>query len=175
MLAQPYNMQLSSLEYKLTIKLTAAMEDELQMVKQKLGTEYHFEGDRNTAFFHTALKINQAKVKITDITDMQGTLHTEAPNINRAFLDFFHHSMNDNNDTIDISLVPSLSLPRISNTEACNIITFVTDAEIKEALFSLNSTSTGGPDGFNTLFYKHTWEHIAPTFCKAIHHFFQNK
>lgn len=42
------------------------------MIKQKLGREYQFEGDRNTKKFHTALKIKHSRSNIHAIQDRHG-------------------------------------------------------------------------------------------------------
>ncbi|KAI0522403.1 hypothetical protein KFK09_004782 [Dendrobium nobile] len=55
---------------------------------------------------------------------------------------------------------------------ASSIISFVTDEDIKFAIFSGSSTSAPGPDGFNFHFFKSGWHILGPTVCRAIRSFF---
>ena len=42
------------------------------------------------------------------------------------------------------------------------------DNEIKRALFSIPSHKSPGPHGFNSGFYKGSWDVIGPLVCSAI-------
>lgn len=69
-LANPTDLSLLTKEHAVYELLLKALDDENGMVKQKLGRDFFFSGDRNTEFFHRSLKIKQAKAQITLIIDM---------------------------------------------------------------------------------------------------------
>ena len=47
-----------------------------------------------------------------------------------------------------------------------------TAADIKEAMFSIPSIKSPGPDGYNSSFFKATWDITGPLVCQAIAQFF---
>jgi len=49
-----------------------------------------------------------------------------------------------------------------------------TDLEIKEALYSIPNFKSPGSDGFNSGFYKATWQKLGPLVCAAVKEFFSN-
>lgn len=51
----------------------------------------------------------------------------------------------------------------------------ITDAEIIEALHSINEDKTPGPDGFTSKFFTNCWEIVGKQFLLAAHHFFKAK
>lgn len=48
------------------------------------------------------------------------------------------------------------------------------DKEIKEALFSMNSSKAPSMDGFNVFFYKHCWNIIGASVTEAVQDFFRS-
>ncbi|KAG6735551.1 hypothetical protein POTOM_061837 [Populus tomentosa] len=50
----------------------------------------------------------------------------------------------------------------------------ITDDDIKAALFSISDSKAPGPDGYNALFYKKSWDIIKVDFIAAIRYFFSN-
>jgi len=48
----------------------------------------------------------------------------------------------------------------------------ITDDDIKAALFSISDSKAPGPDGYNVLFYKKSWDIIKVDFIAAIRYFF---
>ncbi|KAI0519364.1 hypothetical protein KFK09_006808 [Dendrobium nobile] len=56
--------------------------------------------------------------------------------------------------------------------QAQSLISFVTDGDIKAAVFSGSSKSAPGPDGINFHFYKSGWHILGSYVCRAIRSFF---
>ena len=52
------------------------------------------------------------------------------------------------------------------------MINEVLPEEIKRAVFTLKSDSSGGPDGFNAFFYQNTWKIVKSDVIKATQYFF---
>ncbi|XP_074299304.1 uncharacterized protein LOC141630370 [Silene latifolia] len=46
--------------------------------------------------------------------------------------------------------------------------------EIKEAVFSIGSDKSPGPDGFSSAFFKTSWANVGPNYYKAIQAYFKN-
>ncbi|KAI0515995.1 hypothetical protein KFK09_008666 [Dendrobium nobile] len=70
----------------------------------------------------------------------------------------------------NFSDIPTGSL--LPHSLAVGIISPVLDEEVKKIVFSGNSNSAPGPDGFNFFFYKSTWHIIGSWVCKAVSSFF---
>lgn len=51
----------------------------------------------------------------------------------------------------------------------------VSDKEIKDVIFSMNSFKSPGPDGMNSLFFKVAWDFIEPDVSKAVKHIFASR
>ncbi|XP_020702911.2 uncharacterized protein LOC110114389 [Dendrobium catenatum] len=62
---------------------------------------------------------------------------------------------------------------KLSQADAIRITSYVLDDEIKHAVFSGNTNSAPGPDGYNFYFYKSAWHIVGPLVCRAVHSFFQ--
>ncbi|XP_074290966.1 uncharacterized protein LOC141617698 [Silene latifolia] len=50
----------------------------------------------------------------------------------------------------------------------------ITDAEIKDAIFSIPRHKAPGPDGYSSVFFKDSWHIIRTEICAAIHNFFRS-
>ncbi|KAL2906029.1 hypothetical protein RDABS01_004739 [Bienertia sinuspersici] len=64
--------------------------------------------------------------------------------------------------------------PLIQNHHNSLLQAPVTDEEIKKALFSIPGSKAPGPDGYNSSFFKATWEVTGREICGAIRDFFHS-
>ncbi|KAJ6889554.1 hypothetical protein NC652_030338 [Populus alba x Populus x berolinensis] len=62
----------------------------------------------------------------------------------------------------------------ISESSKASAVAPITSEDIKAALFSIPDTKSPGPDGYNALFFKKSWEIIKEDFIAAIRYFFNN-
>ena len=60
----------------------------------------------------------------------------------------------------------------ISHSDNLNLIKILDMIEVKQALFSTDSTKTSGPDGCGAGFFKHYWNLIKHDFYLCISEFF---
>ncbi|XP_074265292.1 uncharacterized protein LOC141587719 [Silene latifolia] len=63
--------------------------------------------------------------------------------------------------------------PCVSNDGHEALLTPVTRAEIKKALFDIDSNKSPGMDGFSAGFFKKAWEIVGNDFCLAVEDFFK--
>lgn len=174
MVLDPYNEVLSDMEHNKNKDLVDALQNEIYVIKEKLGKDCFFHGDRNSAFYHNALAIKRSKGFIHSIIDQDGIICTEDEQIDGAFVRFFETCYMASATPPSIGDISLLSLPTIKDTDAAKLVQNVTYNEIKEALFDLNPSSVGGPDGYNTHFFKTTWHIIDMVFVDAIQFFFSS-
>jgi len=62
--------------------------------------------------------------------------------------------------------------PTLTVAQQVGLITPFTDKEIKDAIWSIPSIKSPGPDGFNTCFYKTCWLVLGTQVCLSIKEFF---
>lgn len=173
MMDHPHDEQATADEAILFNKVNNALSMEANMKRQQLHNKWIVEGDRNTKFFHDALKVKHARENIYRIFDEQGTLCTTDDSVDKAFVEYFTNLLgNTTSFSPDLDQISSLALPCITSHEDNTLIKPVTDEEIKDTLFSMNKHSSGGPDGLNVIFFTSTWDVLGHEFCQAIHNFF---
>ena len=64
--------------------------------------------------------------------------------------------------------------PTISVEQCIMLISPVTIAEIKEALWDVGDDKSPGPDGFGARFFKTSWDITGPEVCSAVKEFFSS-
>lgn len=169
----PSNTQLANLERYQTICLDQALSSEAAMMKQKCYERKELLGDRNNSYFHDSIANNHHSKMLYEIYDAQDNHLTNSMDIDNAFVHYFQEVLHPQDAfTPNISKLFNLNLPALNNDSAQTLIAEITTLEIKNALFSLNPCSTGGPDGYNTHFFKNSWPIIGTDFTAAVQHFF---
>ncbi|XP_074315059.1 uncharacterized protein LOC141651239 [Silene latifolia] len=64
--------------------------------------------------------------------------------------------------------------PCIQDDDLPILLKPIDSVEIKNAVFSIGSGKSPGPDGFSFEFFKSSWDTVGPDFCKAIQAYFRN-
>ncbi|XP_074299896.1 uncharacterized protein LOC141631074 [Silene latifolia] len=62
----------------------------------------------------------------------------------------------------------------VTPSDRQSLIREISPTEIRDALFSMDSNSSPGIDGFSAGFFKLAWQIIAKDFCKAVNQFFSS-
>ncbi|GKC29770.1 hypothetical protein Tco_1037064, partial [Tanacetum coccineum] len=148
-----------------------ASKDEMKMLQQKAKIKWLNEGDKNTAFFHGILKFRRSKSRVEFIKDDDGISY-EGEVVNEQFVNHFEKFFGKVNHVTSIE--DSIFKKSLSNEEAISMSSDVTDKEIKEAMFNIDSNKASGPDGFTSEFFKKAWNIVGNDVCLAIKYFFQN-
>ncbi|GJY13067.1 RNA-directed DNA polymerase, eukaryota, reverse transcriptase zinc-binding domain protein [Tanacetum coccineum] len=148
-----------------------ASKDEMKMLKQKAKIKWLNEEDKNIVVFHGILKSRRSKSIVDFIKDEAGISY-EGDVVNDQFVKHFEKFFGkvDHTSSIDESIFKK----SLSNEEAKSVIGDVTDKEIKEAMFDIDSNKASGPDGFTSEFFKKAWDIIGMDVCLAIKEFFYN-
>ncbi|CAH9144348.1 unnamed protein product [Cuscuta epithymum] len=139
--------------------------------KQKANIKWLKEGDANTAFFHSFVKIRNKMQTITSINDSDGNLLTSSPDIGAAAVDFFKGLY---------SVEPEVAADQILQfipeiiTEEDNIMlsSLPEEEEVKKAVWDLNPKGAPGPDGFNGKFFRKCWSIVGKDVTLAVQEFF---
>lgn len=152
----------------------AAPAEEDAMTKQKARIKWRIEGDSNSAFFHASLKDKQCRENLVSIVDNSGNIVNNKSEVEHAFIEHFSELLGNKEGFIpNIDNIDPYTLPKLTSADSQSLCNEVTNEEIERAMFSLNSSSSGGPDGFNAFFYQKCWNTLQPAVCNAVRHYFK--
>ena len=145
------------------------------LLKQQCKIEWIKYGDDCTRFFFAKAKQRKLATYICSLQDASGdvvegfdkvgeVLHAFCKDLlGRAYLP--HTPL----DSSIISLGDTLS-----NVQQIDLCKAFTDADIKEALYSIPNHKSPGPDGFSSGFFKSSWNSTGPLVCTMVKQFFQS-
>nr|TKS12516.1 hypothetical protein D5086_0000062530 [Populus alba] len=145
--------------------------DEESYYKQKSRVQWLQLGDRNTTFFHKSLLHRQVRNRIHNLQDEEGNIVHDQQGIGKMASTYFEKLLSTPQPmlTEDITSFFPNSITEESKVAA---LMAITDEDIRAALFSIPDTKAPGPDGYNSFFYKKSWDIIKADFIAAIRFFF---
>ncbi|KAK6137271.1 hypothetical protein DH2020_028986 [Rehmannia glutinosa] len=168
--SEPSSANLTALNRTIA-ELVLATKIEEDYWHQKSSCKWIVEGERNTKYFHNLVKYKRIKSRIHSVLD-NGVNLTEDSDIQKSCVNYFSQAMA--NDLTPPAFQCPFPLPRISDTDAEEILcSLPTAEEVKKVVFSINSDSIAGPDGFSSHFYQICWPIIHEDVISAVHEFFQ--
>ncbi|GJU04495.1 probable L-cysteine desulfhydrase, chloroplastic [Tanacetum coccineum] len=112
-------------------------------------------GDKNTTFFHNMIKARRNKSRVESIKDENGKFY-EGSNVVEQFVMHFKKFLGE---FVPVkSIEDSLFINKINDdNDAVKMIKEVSNEEIKNAIFDIDSNKAFGPDGFSFEFFKKAW------------------
>lgn len=133
--------------------------------------EWLVKRDRNSTFLQRWANIRRKKQDIIKLKDDTG-VWIDDPSVirNKFVLDYIEcfksiHRMP--------RTFPDLGIPTlVSQQENEHLTQLPIAAEIKKAVFDINSNKTPGPDGFNAGFFQHYWDLVGSALTDCIKDFF---
>ncbi|GJX74146.1 hypothetical protein Tco_0312741 [Tanacetum coccineum] len=134
---------------------TEASRDELSLLQQKAKIQWLKEGDKNTTFFHSMIKSRRNKNIVEIIKDENGKVY-ERSSVAEQFVIHFENFLGDAKPVQPVD--ESFFINKINMEDADTMIRDVTNDEIKEAIFDIDSNKASGPDGFSSEFFKKSWK-----------------
>lgn len=109
---------MAGLECEVSKQYTKALLKENEMIKQKARLRWKVEGDRNTSYFHAALKAKQTHENICSISDENGKLHQDTKNIATTFINYYSNLFGNAENTFpDTDAVNPMLLPKLSQED----------------------------------------------------------
>ena len=153
-------------------QLAEAFRDEELFLRQKCREEWLREGDRNTKYFHNAVKGRKVKNRILMLLDEWGNEHFSEGSKGEIAVEYFRDLFTSSNPFDLESLF--LDFPsRISEEMNVGLTDVVSSEEIKQAAMSVNGGSAPGEDGLTGSFYHRYWHIVGPTISKEVLQFFE--
>nr|GEW35860.1 hypothetical protein [Tanacetum cinerariifolium] len=142
--ADPFNLAKRQIAVNLVNEYTKVAEDELKLLHQKAKIQW--------------LKEDGSRV--------EGDL------VNGQFVKHFQNFLGTTYLVLPLSFMGNIVKLKLSEVEALYMIKEVSDIEIKEALFDIDSSKAASPDGYNSCFFKKAWGVIEADICLAVREFF---
>ncbi|KAG6783513.1 hypothetical protein POTOM_012962 [Populus tomentosa] len=147
--------------------------DEESYFKQKSRVQWLQLGDKNTTFFHKSLLHRQVRNVIHNLQDDNGTLVHDPEDIGKMASTYFENLLTATHPTLNTE-VTDIFPNIITEASKAAALTPITGDDIKAALFSIPDSKAPGPDDYNALFYKTSWDIIRDDFLAAIRFFFSS-
>ncbi|XP_026399009.1 uncharacterized protein LOC113294849 [Papaver somniferum] len=131
------------------------------------------DGDVNSKFFHTSIKLRQAQNAISEIEDSSGNFVTDQLGISNVLINYFSTKFAHQNVSIHDSFFEAA--PTVITAEDNSFLEKVpSEEDIKNAVFDLNQDSAPWPDGFTGIFYRFAWEVIKTDLVTAVQYCWEN-
>ncbi|CAN1154404.1 Transposon TX1 uncharacterized 149 kDa protein [Linum perenne] len=97
--------------------------------------------------------------------------------ISREIVDYYTRLLGTEDTQVipsSISELEKLFSLKLDVGEAAKLCCEVTNKETRDAMFSISSDKSPGPDGFGAGFFKHSWDLVGDDICLAVQQFFRN-
>nr|XP_043613399.1 uncharacterized protein LOC122585332 [Erigeron canadensis] len=147
-----------------------AILDGERFLKQKAKVEWLRVGDSNSAYFHKVVKSRTACNRIDSIRDSDGSQVDDelVAKVFEAHYTIFLVQPGLVSELDQIGLFSN----RLSYDKALAMIVDISDAEIKDAIFSMGNDKSPGPDGYSTAFFKGVWDIVGLEVINVVRYFF---
>ena len=146
----------------------------LDLMRQQSKADWIGQGDDCTRYFFAHMRQRKAATYIHDLRDENGQVYSGFQAVSQHLQNYYHTLLGPNaqsRSSIDPNIVTlGNTLPVTLQHSLCAPFT---DAEIRDAIFSIPNLKSPGPDGFTSGFFKATWPSTGPLVCSAVQHFFR--
>ncbi|XP_074314433.1 uncharacterized protein LOC141649648 [Silene latifolia] len=112
--------------------------------------------------------------KVLQIKNAHGTICDNNSSIEQAFLDYYVSLLGSDRAVSPVSKGVMAHGALVTESQAAVMIREITDAEIKDALFSIPPDKAPGPDGYTSQFFKDAFPVVGPDIIQAVKDFFRN-
>ncbi|KAL0801475.1 hypothetical protein Bca101_056651 [Brassica carinata] len=162
---------------RLNGELLAAYQAEEEFWRQRSRLMWLVAGDKNSGFFHTIAKGRGARNRISVLEDVSGKVLFEEDQIANGIAAYFKNIFSTNisgSDEAAVDETISRALNHfVSKKVNDRLMEPPTLAEIKKALFAIQSDKAPEPDGFSVCFFQANWEVVTQAIFKHVTEFFQ--
>jgi hypothetical protein len=165
---QPVHLQDHSLEVNLISQYEQNLTKLTEYYRQRAKKHWATQGDRNTLYFHNAVRKRRRRNRIMSIKGNFGNNLFDPDDIAKEFVSYFRNifcSSGTNYDRVNLSLTQSLEAQDFTNS-------IPDKKEVWEILKSMKKNASPGPDGFNAAFYISAWSWIGEDVTNLVRNFY---
>lgn len=146
----------------------------LNQLQQKSRVKWVQQADSNTSFFHAVVHQKRSQNRMLGLCDEQGQLIESEADLHTHIVNFYQSLLGAEVPCENINPEYFQSGPVLDEAANMELISPITEQEVKKILWSINPKSAPGPDGFSAGFFRQAWGIIGPDVTKAVQEFFQN-
>jgi len=170
---QPGNTDLQCQEKEARSHYISILSSVMDLLKQQSKIEWIKYSDDCTKLFFTKAKQRKVATYFYTIKDEEGKQVEGFDHVGNLMLSFYKDLLGKQ-FTPRSSIDPEVTQagPVVSVEQQLALSSEFSSMEIQEALFSIPSTKSPGPDGFNSGFYKSSWNDSGPLVVTAVKEFF---
>ncbi|KAL6212117.1 hypothetical protein ACLB2K_017338 [Fragaria x ananassa] len=141
--------------------------------KDRARVKWLTEGDKCTAFFHAYARNKSARTRINYLQDGE-TLLIDSQEIVDHVVNFYQSLYSADTTSSGLNDICAIIPNLVSHEESSMLVSTPTPEEIHDAVFSMDPSSSPGPDGFPGSFYQKCWSIIGQDVVAFVQYFFQN-
>ncbi|GJS73527.1 hypothetical protein Tco_0706368 [Tanacetum coccineum] len=150
-----------------------ATKDELKLLQQTTKIKWMKEGDKNSTFFHNVPKSRKHKSRAESICCEDGSRFLR-DKVAEEFVSHFKNFLGNFVYVMPLRNLGDIAKLKLFEEDANSMITEVTDEDIKNAMFDIDSSKVAGLDRFTSCFFKKSWHCISKDICLGIKEYFNN-
>ncbi|KAK9713991.1 hypothetical protein RND81_06G063800 [Saponaria officinalis] len=158
--SDPLNQNLLNAEMKLCHDFCKFKNIELSIAYQRAKAQDIKIGDASTSYFFAKVAARRKISTISKITNLMGNECLTFDSISAAFVSYYLQLLGT---SVPVKPIEALIIQTglcLTNEDYGPLITRVSDAKIKNALFVIDINKSPGPDGFTSGFFKAAWDTI---------------
>ncbi|XP_070054839.1 uncharacterized protein [Nicotiana tomentosiformis] len=135
-------------------------------LRQKARVKWLSEGDSNTSYCHSVIKDKRRELGIKKIQNEHFQWVEGTKEVYEAALRYFQGNFSQKPEYNDYSELNIID-PVISEDINKKLIAFPIEEELKICVFSMDSDSSPGPNGFTAKFFQSCWSIVAPDIIQS--------
>ncbi|RAL43220.1 hypothetical protein DM860_010002 [Cuscuta australis] len=170
----PNGGELIEEEKTLIQRLHTKLKHSSMMINQLCKVEWIQKGDQNSKLFYSWIKKRRIQNQVLTIKNKEGEIVEGDKKVAEVLVEYFKNQYGKSSETEEIDRRAMLEGKKLSPMQQLGLIEEIRRDQIKEAIFSIPSGKSPGPDGFNSGFFKHQWNQVGELITDAILDFFEN-
>ncbi|XP_074305751.1 uncharacterized protein LOC141640973 [Silene latifolia] len=167
LVSNPFSDSLIQEERLLIAEYTKLKDHEFSILSQRAKIKDIQDSDCSSKYFFAKISKRTHQQVIGGIHDHHGKLHMGFSSVSATFNQYYQDLLGHSSTTtpLDTDFISSGAV--VNSSDGHFLIREISPAEIRDALFSMDSNSSPGIDGFSAGFFKSAWNIIAKDFCKV--------
>ncbi|XP_074314393.1 uncharacterized protein LOC141649604 [Silene latifolia] len=170
--ADPTNLVLQQAVKEALVVYKDRESSQRSFLTQKAKIQWLRDGDDNTHYFHSVIRLEGCLIEFWVFHDMAGNNHTTSNAIEEAFIKYYEQLLGAKRKVHKVHKGTVQQGKVVTPAQRVLLTSDVTTQEIREALFFIPANKAPGPDGFSSQFFKDSFEVVGKDLIEAVQEFF---